>query len=85
MSTTKIVMLVVYAVLAGLAFTQGDSSIGIWSLRILGILALAHIVEMFVFFKVCKEAGGSLPAHMLNVFLFGIVHANELKAAKGAG
>ncbi|MFK7975787.1 MAG: hypothetical protein AB8C02_06600 [Halioglobus sp.] len=84
MSATKIIMLVVYAVLAVLAFTQTGSALGLWSLRILAVLAIAHVIEMFVFFKVCKEAGGSLPLHLLNVFLFGIVHANELKAAKAA-
>jgi len=84
MSATKIVMLVIYAILAGLALTQGESSLGIWSLRIRLVLAVAHLIEMFVFFKVCKEAGGSLPLHLLNVFLFGIVHANELKAANTA-
>ena len=60
MSTAKIVLLVVYAVLAGLALTQGDSAAGIWSLRLLGILALAHIIEVAVYFKLCKAAGGSL-------------------------
>ena len=60
MSTAKIVLLVVYAVLAGLALTQGDSAAGVWSLRLLGILALAHIIEVAVYFKLCQAAGGSL-------------------------
>ena len=85
MSAGKIVLLVVYAVLAGLALTQGDTTAGIWSLRLLGILAVAHIIETGVFFKVCKAAGGSLAGHLLSVFLFGVLHVNELKAAQAKG
>jgi len=83
MSAAKIGSLVVYAVLAILALTQGDTTAGIWSLRLLGILAIAHIIETTVFFKLCKSAGGSLPGHLLNVFLFGVIHVNEIKAAQG--
>ena len=83
MSTAKIIMLVVYAVLAGLAVTQGESAVGVWSLRLLGILAIAHLIEVAVYFKLCKEAGGSLGGHLLSVFLFGVLHVGELKAAQG--
>ena len=51
---------------------------------ILVILAVAHTVEMLVFFKACREAGGSIAGHMLNVFLFGVVHMQGLKKAGGA-
>ena len=82
MSAAKIVLLVVYAVLAGFALTQGDSTTGVWALRILGILAAVHVIETVVYFNLCKAAGGSLPAHLLSVFLFGVLHVNELKAAQ---
>lgn len=82
MPAAKIVTLVLYATLAGLALTQGDSSLGVWSLRLLVILAIAHSIEVLVFFKVCKEAPGSLPGHLLNVFLFGIFHVKEIKDAQ---
>jgi hypothetical protein len=85
MSAAKIVLLVIYGVLAGLALTQGDTTTGVWALRILGILAAVHVVETLVFFKLCKAAGGSLPGHLLSVFLFGVLHVNELKAAQGKG
>lgn len=85
MSAGKIVLLVVYAVLAGLALTQGNTTAGIWSLRLIGILGVAHIIEVAVFFKVCKAAGGSLAGHLLSVFLFGVIHVNELKAAQAKG
>ena len=82
MSRIKIASLVIYCVLGLLALTQGDTSIGAWSLRILYILAAVHLVEVVVFFRLCQSAGGSLPLHLLNVFLFGIIHANEIKSTK---
>lgn len=83
MSTAKIVLLVIYAVLAALAFTQGDTTVGNWSSILLGILIVVHLIETVVYFKLCKTAGGSLGGHLLNVFLFGVLHVNELKAAQG--
>ena len=41
MSAAKISTLVLYAVLAALAFTMGDTGIGTWSLYLLVILAIA--------------------------------------------
>jgi uncharacterized protein YhhL (DUF1145 family) len=84
-STGKIVLLVIYAVLAGLAITQPSTSAGIWSLRILVVLVLTHIVEVAVFFKACQRAGGSLPGHLVNVLLFGVLHMKELKATQTEG
>jgi uncharacterized protein YhhL (DUF1145 family) len=80
MSPGKIVLLLIYAVLAALALTQGESGVGVWSLRILVLLAVVHFVETLVYFKLCKAAGGSLVGHLVNVFLFGVLHVNELKA-----
>jgi uncharacterized protein YhhL (DUF1145 family) len=84
MSAGKIVLLVIYAVLAGLVLTQGESTVGIWALRLLLLLVVVHAIEVMVFFKVCKQAGGSLPGHLLNVFLFGVLHVNEIKATQNA-
>ena len=79
MSSTKIAMLVGYLVLAVLGVTYAGSAVGVWSVRILGVLAIAHIIEMAVFYSRCKQAGGSMAAHLANVFLFGVVHIRELK------
>ena len=81
MSSGKIVLLVIYAVLAVLAMTQGETSVGVWALRLLLLLVIVHTIEVLVFFKACREAGGSLPAHLLNVFLFGVLHIKDIKAA----
>ena len=82
MSPAKIVLLVIYAALAALALTQPESSVGIWSLRILLLLAAVHLIETLVYFRLCREAGGSLPGHLLSVFLFGVLHVSELKSRK---
>jgi len=73
-------MLIIYAVLGGLALGMGDAAVGVWSLRILLILAAVHAVEAAIFFGLCRRAGDSLPVHLLQVFLFGVVHVQELKA-----
>ncbi len=84
MSAGKKIMLVIYVVLCGLALFQGGTGAGDWSLRILVILAVVHAIETAVFFRFCQRAGGSLPTHLLNVFLFGVLHVQEVKAAQGA-
>lgn len=84
MSPGKIVLLVIYAVLAVFAFVQPGTPVGEWSLRILMILVLVHCLEVMVFFKACRAAGGSLPVHLLNVFLFGVLHMKDIKDAGSA-
>jgi len=82
MSPVKIATLLTYVVLAVLALTQGESAVGVWSLRLLVILAVVHLIEVVAFFKVCQSAGGSLPYHLFSVFLFGVFHVKEIKAAQ---
>ena len=83
MSPIKLATLAFYAVLAVLAFTM-EGAVATWSLRLLVILAVAHAIEVLVFFKVCRDAPCSLPGHLLSVFLFGIFHVKEIKAAQGS-
>ena len=80
MSVSKIVILVAYAVLIAIAVVAPDSSAGAYSLGLLLVLAAVHLVEVAVFYKRCREAGGSMAGHMLNVFLFGVFHIKELKS-----
>lgn len=82
MSAGKVVLLVIYAVLVGLALTQGDSAFGVWSLRILALLVVVHAIEVLVYFKLCKAAGGSFVGHMVQVFIFGVLHVKDIKAAQ---
>ena len=82
MSTAKKVLLVVYAILAALVVVQGDTVAGVWAMRLLAILFVIHLLETAVYFNLCKAAPGSLGKHLFNVFLFGVLHVNELKAAQ---
>tara|TARA_R110002049_G_scaffold9894_8_gene49392 strand:+ start:2255 stop:2569 length:315 start_codon:yes stop_codon:yes gene_type:complete len=82
MSTAKKVLLVVYAILAALVLVQGDTVAGVWALRLLAILFVIHLLETAVYFNLCKAAPGSLGKHLFNVFVFGVLHVNELKAAQ---
>ncbi len=84
MSRGKWTLLAIYAVLIGLALFQSGSAIGVWSLRLLLLLAVVHAIEVAVFFSKCREAPGSLPKHLLHIFLFGIYHAKEIDAAQSA-
>ncbi len=79
MSPIKIILLISYAILAALAITMPGTVLGTGAAWVLLILAVAHAVEVAVFFKRCRAAGGSLPFHMLQVFLFGVAHMRELK------
>ena len=81
MSKGKVVLLSLYVVLALLALAMPGTSAGVWSLRLLLLLAVVHAIEVAVFFKACKAAGGSLPLHLLNVFLFGVIHVQEIREA----
>ena len=79
MSTVKMSMLVLYVLIAAVAVMAAGTTAGVVARNALLILAAAHFIEMFVFYRRCQQAGGSMPAHMLNVFLFGIVHVREFK------
>ena len=80
MSAGKIGALVLYAVLAGLALTQGGTQLGSIASWIIFVLIAVHSLEVIIFFKLCREAGGSMAGHLLQVFAFGYFHVKELKA-----
>jgi uncharacterized protein YhhL (DUF1145 family) len=78
MSIGKISALVFYAVLAALAITQAGTQVGtIVNWVIIG-LVLVHSLEVIIFYKLCRDAGGSLAGHLLNIFIFGYFHKKEL-------
>ena len=80
MSAGKIACLVVYAALIAVAVSQAGSGLGTVALGILLALAISHLIEMGLYYKLCQRAGGSLAGNMLNVFLFGYFHMVEMKA-----
>jgi hypothetical protein len=81
MSAGKIGCLVLYAVLAAVAVTQAGTMAAEVALWILAAIAVAHLVELGVYFRLCRQAGGSLAGHLLQLFIFGYYHMIEMKAA----
>ena len=78
MSVGKISALVFYAVLAVLAITQAGTQVGAIVNWIIIGLVLVHSLEVIIFYKLCRDAGGSLAGHLLNIFIFGYFHKKEL-------
>ncbi|KAA1193913.1 hypothetical protein F0M18_00245 [Pseudohalioglobus sediminis] len=79
MSPIKIALLVGYIIIAGIGVVYSGTAAATWAWSFLALLAVAHLVEMAVFYSRCRQAGGSMAGHMLNVFLFGVFHMRELK------
>ena len=80
MSAGKIACLVLYAALIAVAISQGGSGVGLAAAGILLALAVSHIVEMGLYYRLCQRSSGSLAGNLLNVFLFGYFHMVEMKA-----
>ena len=79
MSSGKKGALVLYAILAILAITQAGTQIGaVVNWVIIGLVAI-HALEVVIYFNLCRKAGGSLVGHLLNVFVFGYFHTQEIK------
>lgn len=79
MSSAKLAILASYAALIAIAVFLPGSTAATFALGLLLLLAVAHLVEMMIFYKRCKAAGGSMARHMLHLFLFGVFHVRELK------
>ena len=82
MSVAKIILLLVYVILAALALGLGGGGAGEPALNVIFIVAAVHLVEVAVFYRFCREAGGSLPVHLVSVFIFGVVHVRDVKAGQ---
>ena len=82
MSSQKIAVLVVW-IASLLASVLSSGIIGTIGSVIFGFLVVAHAIECFVFRKELEEAPGGMGAQLVQVFLFGVVHMQELRAAAG--
>jgi uncharacterized protein YhhL (DUF1145 family) len=80
MSAGKIGCLVLYAVLVLVAVSQAGTPMGTGAAGILLALAVSHLIEMVLYYRLCQQASGSLAANLLNVFVFGYFHMIEMKA-----
>lgn len=80
MSAGKIGCLVLYAVLILVAIVQAGTPMGMGAGGILLALAVSHLLEMVLYYRLCKQSSGGLAANLLNVFVFGYFHMIEMKA-----
>jgi uncharacterized protein YhhL (DUF1145 family) len=71
-------------VLAALVITQAGTTAATVAGWVLVALVAAHSVEMVVYYRLCQQAGGSLPGNLLQVFVFGYFHMIQMKAAAGS-
>ena len=80
MSAGKIGCLALYAVLILVALTQGSSDMGMVAGGILLALAVSHLIEMAMYYRLCQQSAGSLGGNLFQVFVFGYFHMVEMKA-----
>ena len=84
MSTQKIAVLATW-ILSGLAMLFVGGIVGTIGSVLFGFLVIAHAIECVVFLGELKQAPGPLGSQLVQVFLFGVVHMGELRAAKDDG
>ena len=79
MSTQKIVVAVVW-ILCGLGMWLASGWLATIATGLFGFLVIAHAIECVVFLKEIREAAGGLAHNLVQVFVFGVVHMQELRA-----
>ena len=71
--------------LAALAFAgPADSALASAGRRVFWVLVVVHAIECVVFFPRLRRAPGSLGRHLMQTFLYGILHVRELPPSQGA-
>lgn len=61
-------------------FVAPESTVSSVGQVVFWLLTVAHAVECVVFLPKLKNAGGSLGNHLVQTFIFGILHVQGLKA-----
>ena len=83
MSTQKIAVAITW-ILSGLGMWLGSGWLATLATGLFGFLVVAHTIECGVFLKEIREAPGGLARNLVLVFVFGIVHMQELRADAAA-
>ena len=81
MKLVKSGFLILYVILIYVAITVPLALPANISLGVLVLLAALHFVECFMYKDIIRQAPGSPLWHLLNIFLFGIVHMMNMKVA----
>ena len=74
----KAVVLAIWAISLAAFFLPGASGFGYWGRRLFFGIAIVHAIECVAFLPRLRRAPGSLAHHLVQTFLFGIVHAGSL-------
>lgn len=83
MSAAKIGLLLAYILAIATLVIWGETMAGMVALWFLIITVAVHVVEVVLYLPLAKRAGGSLPAQLFQVFLFGVLHKAEMETAAG--
>jgi uncharacterized protein YhhL (DUF1145 family) len=75
---TKIILVIVWAVGIASFFVPLPGPLNSIFYWLIVFLVVAHTIECAVFFKRVMSAEGNKFVHFIQVFLFGVVHANTL-------
>ncbi len=84
MSAGKISCLLLYVALVTLAVGLAGGQAAVIAGWVLLALIVTHLIETAVFFKLCRDAPGSTFGNLLQVFVFGIFHKQQMEADSAA-
>ncbi len=85
MTSTKLIVLLVYLVLAGIAVFYAGTSVSSAIAWTFVALAAIHLLEFALKLKTLQAAGGSMIHHFVQTMIFGIAHWRPLERKKTAG
>jgi len=80
MKSSKLFVLLLWLVLGGAFLLPSGSTLALVGRTAFVLMAAAHIVEFFIYLPSLRKAPGSLAFHFANVFIFGFVHYQEVRA-----
>jgi uncharacterized protein YhhL (DUF1145 family) len=78
MTPPRIGLAIVWLFTIACFFVGGDAAWAVAGRAVFWIMAAVHVIECIVFLPRMRAAGGSLPNHLLQTFIFGFLHASEL-------
>jgi uncharacterized protein YhhL (DUF1145 family) len=83
MSILKLVLVPIWVLCLVAMIVPGEGAALTLGRRLFFFLVIAHAIECVVFFGRLRRAPGSLAGHLLQTFLFGVVHVRGLPATEG--